>query len=51
MPALSFDNSNRLPQVGRRVKTKVRETRRQVASVRDRVTGAWESKDIYDALL
>ena len=50
LPALSFDNSNRLPRVGGRVKRNVQETKRQVTSVRGRVTGAGESKDIYDPL-
>jgi hypothetical protein len=50
LPALSYDNAHRLPRVGGRVKEKVEGTKRQAASVRGRVTGAWESKDIYDAL-
>jgi len=37
---LSCDNSNRLPRVGGHVKRKVRGTKRQIASVRGRVTGA-----------
>ncbi len=40
LPALSCDNSNRLPRVGGHVKRKGRGTKRQVASVRGRVTGA-----------
>ena len=38
LPALSCDNSNRLPRVGGRVKRKVQETKRQVTSVRGRVS-------------
>ena len=50
LPALSCDNPNRLLRLGRRVKRKVQETKRRVASVRGRVTGACKSKDIHNAL-